>query len=58
MAYYKCPNCKKVFSVNIFVDPVPLSSEHYPPMPYPVCGHLSRGCSAIEYLFGKKEKKQ
>lgn len=56
MAYYKCPNCKKVFSVNILVDPAPVITSSYPPMPCPRCGHLSQSVSIVKYLFGKIDR--
>lgn len=56
MAYYKCPNCKKVFSVDILVDPAPVSPSNYPPMPCPRCGHLSHGASVLEVVVGKISK--
>lgn len=58
MAFYKCPDCKVVFSVDIFVDPLPLKESDFPPMPCPNCGHMCRGASLTEYIFGKKIKKK
>jgi phage FluMu protein Com len=56
MAYYKCPNCKGVFSINILVDPAPVSETAYPSMPCPQCGKLSKSISFVEYVIGKKIK--
>ena len=56
MAYYKCPKCKNVFSVDILVDPAPTGPGSYPSMPCPNCGTLSPSVSAAVYLFGKKTK--
>jgi DNA-directed RNA polymerase subunit RPC12/RpoP len=56
MAFYKCPNCRRVFSVDILVDPAPISPSSYPSMPCPDCGKLSDSISYVGYLFGKKTK--
>ena len=56
MAYYKCPKCKKVFSVDILVDPAPAGPGSYPSMPCPNCGTLSPSVPVAVYLVGKKFK--
>jgi hypothetical protein len=56
MPYYKCPNCKGVFKVEIFVDPAPLGPSDYPPMPCPNCGRLSPSVPLAVYILGKKIK--
>ena len=56
MAFYKCPNCRRVFSVDILVDPAPIGPSSYPSMPCPDCGKLSGSISYAGYLFGKKTK--
>ena len=56
MAYYKCPNCKGVFKVELLIDPAPLGPWSYPSMPCPNCGHLSPSVPLGVYIFGKKLK--
>jgi len=56
MPYYKCPNCKGVFKVEMFVDPAPAGPSNYPPMPCPNCGHLSPSVPLAVYMLGKKIK--
>jgi phage FluMu protein Com len=56
MPYYKCPNCKGVFKVVLFVDPAPTNPSDFPSMPCPKCGKLSLSVPYIVYAFGKKIK--
>ena len=53
MAYYKCQNCKKVFSIDILVDPAPYNTSDYPPMLCPSCGRLSKCVPFSVYFLGK-----